>query len=68
MALILTMDWWIIFFIFLLLIFSNKKFNYKMNEFTYSGDLRINSEANLKNSLTKIFILYSILSLTIFYF
>ncbi len=56
------------FLFFLLLIFSNKKFNYKMNEFTYSGDLRINSEANLKNSLTKIFILYSILSLTIFLF
>ncbi len=56
------------FLFFLLLIFSNKKFNYKMNEFTYSGDIRINSEANIKNSLIKIFILYSILSFTIFLF
>tara|TARA_Y200000002_G_scaffold382473_1_gene399663 strand:- start:1093 stop:2343 length:1251 start_codon:yes stop_codon:yes gene_type:complete len=54
------------FLFFLLLIFSNKKFNYKMNESTYSGDSRINSEVNIKNSLSKIFILYSILSFVIF--
>ncbi len=54
------------FLFFLILIFSNKKFNYKMNDLTYSGDGSINSENNIKNLLLKIFIFYSILSLIIF--
>jgi len=54
------------FLFFLVLIFSNKQFNYKMNELTYSGDGRINSESNVKDLLLKIFILYSILSFIIF--
>ena len=54
------------FLFFLVLIFSNKQFNYKMNELTYSGDGRINSESNVKNLLLRIFILYSILSSIIF--
>ena len=54
------------FLIFLIIIFSNKQFNYKMTELTYSGDGGINSEHNIKNLLFKIFILYSILSLIIF--
>ena len=54
------------FLFFLVLIFSNKQFNYKMNELTYSGDGRINSESNIKDLLLRIFILYSILSFIIF--
>ena len=54
------------FLFFLVLIFSNKQFSYKMNELTYSGDGRINSESNVKDLLLKIFILYSILSFIIF--
>ena len=54
------------FLFFLVLIFSNKQFNYKMNELTYSGDSRINSESNIKDLLFRIFILYSILSFIIF--
>ena len=54
------------FLYFLILIFSNKQFGYKMNELTYSGEGSINSESNIKNFLTKVFILYSVLSLTIF--
>ena len=54
------------FLIFLIIIFSNKQFNYKMAELTFSGDGSINSENNIKNLLFKIFILYSILSLIIF--
>ena len=54
------------FLFFLVLIFSNKQFNYKMNELTYSGDGRINSESNIKDFLLRIFILYSILSFIIF--
>jgi len=54
------------FLFFLVLIFSNKQFNYKMNELTYSGDGRINSESNIKDLLLRILILYSILSFIIF--
>ncbi len=56
----------LIFLFFLILIFSNKQFAYKMNELTYSGDGSINSENNIKDLLFRIFILYSILSFTIF--
>ena len=54
------------FLFFLILIFSNKQFRYKMNDLTYSGDGRINSEGNIKDLLSKIFIFYSSLSLIIF--
>ncbi len=54
------------FLFFLILIFSNKKFNFKMNDLTYSDDGSVNSENNIKDLLTKIFILYSILSFAIF--
>ena len=54
------------FLFFLIIIFSNKQFNFKMIYLTYSGDGRINSESNIKDILTKIFILYSILTLVIF--
>ena len=54
------------FLFFLILIFSNKQFNYKMNDLTFSGDGSINSENNIKNLLLKIFIIYSLLSFLIF--
>jgi len=54
------------FLFFLILVFSNKQFNYKMNTLTYSGDGRTNSESNIKDLLSKIFILYSTLSFVIF--
>ena len=54
------------FLFFLVLIFSNKQFNFKMTDLTYSGDGNINSENNIKNLLFKIFIIYSVLSLIIF--
>ncbi len=54
------------FLIFLIIVFSNKQFNYKMNELSYSGDGSINTVSNIKDLLFKIFILYSILSLIIF--
>ena len=56
------------FLFFLILIFSNKQFNYKMNDLTYSGDGNINSESNIKDLLLKIFIFYSVSSLVIFLF
>ncbi len=54
------------FLFFLILIFSNKQFKFKMNELTYSGDGSINSESNIKGLLTKIFIFYVVLSFIIF--
>ena len=54
------------FLFFLILVFSNKKFNYKMNELTFSGDGNIYSEENVKNILLKVFILYSVLSFLLF--
>jgi trk system potassium uptake protein TrkH len=54
------------FLIFLIIIFSNKKFNFKMISLTHSGDSGYNSEEKIKNNILKIFIYYSILSLGIF--
>ena len=54
------------FLFFLILIFSNKQFSYKMNDLTYSGNGRTNSESNIKDLLSIIFILYSVLSFIIF--
>ncbi len=53
------------FLFFLIIIFSNKSFNYKMTDLTYSGDNNFNSEDNIKDNLLKIFIVYSILSIII---
>jgi trk system potassium uptake protein TrkH len=54
------------FLFFLIIIFSNKKFNYKMVHLTHSGDSSYNSEENIKNNLLKIFIYYCILSFSLF--
>ena len=54
------------FLFFLIIIFSNKQFNYKMNYLTFSEESNINSENNIKNLLLKIFIIYTLLSLIIF--
>ena len=50
------------FLFFLILLFSNKKFNYKMTYLTYSADNTYRSEENIKNLILKIFIFYSLLS------
>ncbi len=54
------------FLIFLIFLFSNKSFNYKMTNLTYSGDNNFKSEENIKNNVLKIFIFYIILGLIIF--
>ena len=54
------------FLFFLIIIFSNKKFDYKMVYLTYSGDSSYNSKENIKNNLLKIFIYYCILSFSLF--
>ena len=54
------------FLFFLTILFSNKSFNYKMTNLTYSGESNYKSEESIKNNLLKISILYSILSLIYF--
>ena len=54
------------FLFFLIVIFSSKKFNYKMISLTYSGDSSYSSGDNIKNNIIKIFIYYCILSFSIF--
>ena len=53
------------FLFFLIIIFSNKLFNYKMTNLTYSGDNNFNSENNVKDNLLRIFIIYSLLSISL---
>ena len=53
------------FLIFLIIIFSNKSFNYKMTNLTYSGENNFNTKENVKNNILKIFIIYSVLSVII---
>ncbi len=55
------------FLIFLILIFSDKKFNYKMTNLTFASDSNLKSEEVFKINITKIFIFYCILSLLIFF-
>ena len=54
------------FLFFLIIIFSNKSFNYKMTNLSYSGDNSFNSKENIKDNILRIFIIYSILSILIF--
>ena len=54
------------FLIFIIIIFSNKTFNYKMTDLVYSGDSSYKSEDNIKQNITKIIIIYSVLSFIIF--
>ncbi len=59
------------FLFFLILLFSNKTFNFKLTHLTFSGDSNFKSEENIKNNILKIFIFYCILSfilLTLFNF
>ena len=54
------------FLFFLMIIFSSKKFNFKMISLTHSGDNISISQENIKNNIFKIFVYYCTLSLTIF--
>jgi trk system potassium uptake protein len=54
------------FLFFLIVVFSNKKFNFKMTSLTYSEDSGYSSKEKIKNNILKIFIYYCILSFGIF--
>ena len=50
------------FLIFLIILFSNKTFNYKMTNLAFSGESNLKSKENLKDNLLKIFLIYCALS------
>ena len=54
------------FLIFLLLFFSNRQFNYKLNNLVYNEDKSLNPETNIKNISIKIFFFYSIITISIY--
>ena len=54
------------FLFFIILIFSNKSFNFKMTNLTYTGENILKSELNIRDNILKIFIYYSLLSLIFF--
>ena len=53
------------FLFFLIIIFSNKSFNFKMTNLTYSGENNTNSEGNIKYNILRVLIVYSTLSIII---
>ncbi len=53
------------FLLFLNLVFSNKKFNFKMTDLSFSGDINFNHEEKIKNNIVKIFLIYLVLTLVI---
>ena len=54
------------FLLFLILLFSNKTFSFKMTNLTFSGDSNFKSAENIKDNVLKIFIFYCILSFLLF--
>ena len=56
------------FLVFIIIFFSNKFFDYKMTQLTYSGENKFISKENIKNNILKLFIFYSILSFIFFIF
>ena len=54
------------FLIFLIIIFSNNQYNFRLNHLAYTGNVGSVSKSNTKNILLRIFIIYSLLTLLIF--
>ena len=55
------------FLLFLVIIFSKQEFQFKLNNLTFSGDGGIKTETHTKTLILKIFLLYLITSITIFF-
>jgi len=53
------------FLFFIIIIFSNKSFNYKMTNLTFSGEGNINSEVSIKDNILRILIIYLVLSILV---
>ena len=55
------------FLIFLVLIFSNKQINFKLIDFSFNLEKKINFAPNLQSVTTRIILIYSILTIFIFF-
>ncbi len=54
------------FLIFLIIIFSNNQYNFRLNHLVHTGNLGSFSKSNTKNVILQIFLVYSLLTLLIF--
>ncbi len=54
------------FLIFLIIIFSNNQYNFRLNHLVYTGNMGSFSKSNTKNILLQIFLVYFLLTLLIF--
>ncbi len=54
------------FLIFLIIIFSNNQYNFRLNHLVHTGDMGSFSKSNTKNVIFQIFLVYSLLTLLIF--
>ena len=54
------------FLIFLIIIFSNNQYNFRLNHLVHTGNLGFFSKSNTKNAILQIFLVYSLLTLLIF--
>ena len=53
------------FLIFLIIIFSNNQYNFRLNQLVFTGNMGSFSKSNTKNILLQIFLVYSLLTLLI---
>ena len=53
------------FIIFLIIIFSNNQYNFRLNQLVFTGNMGSFSKSNTKNILLQIFLVYSLLTLLI---
>ncbi len=53
------------FLIFLIIIFSNNQYNFRLNQLVFTGNMGSFSKSNTKNILIQIFLVYSLLTLLI---
>ena len=68
MEIILSVDRGFYFLLFLVIIFSKQEFQFKLNNLTFSDDGGIKTEIHTKTLILKIFLLYLITSITIFFY
>jgi len=54
------------FLIFLIIIFSNNQYNFRLNHLVHTGNMGSFSKSNTKNIILQIFLVYSLLTLLIF--
>ena len=54
------------FLIFLIIIFSNNQYNFRLNHLVHTGNMGALSKSNIKNIILQIFLVYSLLTLLIF--